>query len=157
MFLRISYSLMLLFLVCICFVVNTKFAHKLSQILFTLLIFLPRYVPNFSVTVSPEFSDSGWFQIPCNGSQTYAEDRLGALLCAQLENMVVLKRMFIPNRFPYSPFRQTTSPEVTFASADLSLKSRWEDALIWPTDNRSSMDDLMSSTEISFVWVKLSS
>ena len=53
------------------------------------------------------------------------DDPRGALLLNQLENMAIMNNPDIPTRKPFSNRTQPTSPDITFASPDLSLNSEW--------------------------------
>ena len=54
-----------------------------------------------------------------------SEDPRGTRLLSQLENMTVMNNPNLPTRRPFSNRTQPTSPDITFCSPDLSLRSEW--------------------------------
>ena len=59
--------------------------------------------------------DLSWFS-------AHAVGTLGALLCAEREDMLVLDNPDTPSRLPFTTGTHATSPDVSFASPTFPLK-----------------------------------
>ncbi len=109
----------------------------------------PRYSPDLSPVSSPtstsllvgDFNahDPSWLH-------SQSGDPRGSQVLQDLEELVILNSPDCPTRLPFRGDQLPTSPDVTLASGDLALRSRWEVAHDLSSDHLPILLDLQFSS-----------